>query len=334
VSERPAFVRTVLGDVAPAALGMTLGHEHLLANPPAFVTDVDLQLTDEHAALRELSLFRRAGGGAVVEMTTVDYGRDTDALGRLSRASKVHLIAATGFNQGKFADGIVAQHSDEQLVEWLVAEVMVGTIPYERPEYLQSRSGSLLSGGTAGTRPRAGLIKASSGPGGPSAGERRGLGAAAEAHRRTGAPIGTHTEKAAWGLEQAQLFIDAGVPANKVLIGHQDFRPELDYLLEVASTGVNLGFDQFSKQKYLSDHRRVELVSGLAAAGHLQQIILSGDLARRSYWPSYGHSARTGFAHISSQIRPMLLAAGLSAAEVIQLLERNPQRWLEFAPAS
>jgi 5-phospho-D-xylono-1,4-lactonase len=36
------IVRTVLGDVAPDALGLTLAHEHLIARPGAAVTDADL----------------------------------------------------------------------------------------------------------------------------------------------------------------------------------------------------------------------------------------------------------------------------------------------------
>ncbi len=320
------IVRTVLGDISVTALGTTLGHEHLIARPPAFVTDEDLWLDSEAAALTELNDFRSTGGRGVVEMTTVDYGRDIAALVRLSQASGVHLIAATGFNQGKFADGIVARHSDEQIVAWMVSEVSTGALDYGASEHFNLASGDSMGPG----RPRAGVIKASSGLDGPGAGEQRVLEAAVEAQRLTRAPISTHTERATWGLEQAHFFSAAGVPSSSVLIGHLDFRPELPYLLEVAETGVNLGFDQFSKRKYLSDQKRVELIVGLAEAGHLGQVILSGDLARRSYWPAYGNEAATGFAYIPGKVREMLLAAGLGVDGVEQLLTGNPQNWLAF----
>lgn len=330
-------VRTVLGDVAPEGLGLVLGHEHLIARPPAFVTDEDLRLDDEEAAERELASFRRAGGGALVEMTTVDYGRDAQALARLSNASGVHVVAATGFNKGRFADGIVARHDDARIVAWMVTEVRGGALPYRPPEdVVLHGDGGAGEGRTAaepGRRPvRAGLIKGSSGAGGPSEGERRGLAAAAAAHAATGAPIGTHTEKADWGLEQARFFRDAGVPPRAVLVGHLDFRPDLPYLLEVAATGVHLGFDQFSKSKYLSDRERVRLVAGLAGEGHLERIVLSGDLARRSYWPGYGHDGAPGLAHVPVRVREMLLAEGLGEDDVRTLTEANPQRWLAFVP--
>lgn len=323
------IVRTVQGDVAPEELGLTLGHEHLIARPPAFVEDDDLRLDDEDAASRELATFRDAGGGALVEMTTVDYGRDVAALQRVAARAEVHVIAATGFNKGRFADPIVARHGDEELEAWMIAEVRTGAAPYVPPEQAVLNRDAGAVGQGAG---RAGLIKASTGAAGPGAQERRVLEAAARAQLATGAPIGTHTERAAWALEQADFFVRADVAPEKVLIGHCDFRPDLAYLLEVASTGVRLGFDQFSKSKYLPDATRVALLTQLASEGRLEQVIVSGDLARRSYWPAYGDTEAPGLAHVPRTVASMLRAEGWTDAHVDVLLRDNPRRWLAFEP--
>ncbi|MBW6454568.1 MAG: hypothetical protein K0A98_01670 [Trueperaceae bacterium] len=326
------IVRTVLGDVAPEELGLTLGHEHLIARPGRDVTDPDLTLDDEDAAVRELASFRAAGGGAVVEMTTVDYGRDVAALRRASRASGVHVVAATGFNKGRFADPIVARHDDDAIVAWMVAEVRLGAMAYVPVEEVALAPGGGGPDGGDGGAVRAGLIKAATGSGGPGALERRVLDAAVAAHRATGAPIGTHTERATWALEQARHLVDGGVPPHQVLIGHCDFRPELAYLLELAATGVHIGLDQFAKAKYLSDEARARLVAGLASEGRLRQVILSGDLARKSYWPAYGHPGATGFAHVPRTVAGLLRAEGLTEADVDVVLRENPRRWLSFDP--
>jgi len=326
------IVRTVLGDIAPEDLGLALGHEHLIARPGRDVVDPDLTLDDEDAAVRELASFRAAGGGGVVEMTTVDYGRDVDALARVSRRSGVHVVAATGFNKGRFADPIVARHSDEEIVAWMVAEVREGAMPYVPVEGVALAPGGGGRQRDDGAASRAGLIKASTGRDGPGPHERRVLGAAVAAHHATGAPIGTHTERATWALEQARFLIDGGVPAGKVLIGHCDFRPELPFLLELAGTGVNIGLDQFAKAKYLADEVRVKLVAGLASEGRLPQVILSGDLARKSYWPAYGYPDASGFAHVPRTVAAMLRAEGLTDADVDVLLRENPRRWLAFQP--
>lgn len=331
------IVRTVLGDVDPAELGLTLGHEHLIARLPPHVADDDLHLDDEDAASGELTSFRDAGGGAVVEMTTVDYGRDAAALQRVSRRSAVHVVAATGFNQGRFADPIVARHTDAEIVAWLIAEVTVGTTPYLEPERVTLSASGVRSARDAVAdvgvpAARAGVIKASTGLGGPGEQEQRVLEAAVAAHKATGAPVSTHTERATWALEQARFLLDGGVAAEKVLIGHCDFRPELPFLLELAATGVHIGFDQFSKAKYLPDEKRVQLIAELAAAGHLRQLILSGDLARKSYWPAYGHDEAGGFAHVPTTVARLLHDVGFGDEDVGVLLRENPQRWLGFEP--
>ena len=311
------IVRTVLGDVEPAELGLTLGHEHLITHPPLDVSDPDLWLDDEEAATRELAAFRRAGGSAVIEMTTVDYGRDVGALERLARATGVHLVAATGFNKGKFADRLTAGRSVEEIAAWMIREVQEGVCPFSPDQPHREESGA-----------RAGLIKASSSLDGANPNERKVFAAAILAHHATGAPISTHTEKGSWALEQAELFIEGGVDPQKVLIGHLDLKPDLPYLLEVAASGVRLGLDQFSKEKYLPDRTRVGLVAALVEAGHGRQILLSGDLARRSYWRAFGHPY--GFTFIPTRVKPLLEEAGLSQEQIEDILVYNPRRFLQM----
>src|SRR3954451_24892080 len=81
VSVSSPFVLTVLGPVAPASLGATHAHEHLVAHAtPALIAEQpDLDLSGPGPVLEDLAAFRAAGGGAIVEMTTVDYGRDVAA---------------------------------------------------------------------------------------------------------------------------------------------------------------------------------------------------------------------------------------------------------------
>lgn len=314
-----SIVRTVLGDINPERLGLTLGHDHLYASPPADVSDPDLRIDDEAASIAEAKVFAGAGGGGVVEMTTVDYGRDIGVLERISEASGVHLVAATGFNKGKFADRLTESRSVEEIAAWMTAEVLEGVRAFSPHQPVREDSSA-----------KAGLVKASSGLDGASASELRVLGAAIQAHHATGAPISTHAEKGTWALGQVQLFLEGGVNPGKVLIGHLDLKPDLAYLKEVAATGVNIGIDQFAKEKYLPDAKRVELMVGLVDSGHGQQILIGGDLARRSYWKVFGDPY--GFSFIPLRVKPVLREAGLSAAQVDDILLHNPRRFLAFNP--
>ena len=314
----PSKIRTVLGDIEPSSLGLTLGHDHLMTHPPDDVTDTDLVMDDLEAAIRELELFKHAGGGAIVEMTTVDYGRDAGELEHISRASGVHVIAATGFNKGAFADRLTQHYLPEEISGWMIAEVTQGIRQFRA---LQPRRENV-------PHVRAGVIKASSSLNGANESELVVLKAAAQAQRITNAPISTHTEKGTWALGQIEVFMDFEVNLSKVLIGHLDLKPELPYLLEVAKTGVNLGFDQFGKLKYLPDPERVNLIVQLCEAGFSSQIILGGDMARKSYFKSYGGGP--GLEHVPTTIQNMLTQAGLSSEIITKLFIDNPRRWLEF----
>ena len=303
------IVRTVRGDVEPGSLSLVLGHEHIFAAPPPDVLDPDLRLEDAAMAEQELRLFAAAGGGAIVEMTTVDYGRNVRVLDQCSAATGVHVIAATGYNKGKFADRISSQLSTDDIARWMIAEVR---------DAIED------------TPVRPGLIKASSSLNGPGEHERRVFEAAAAAHAQTRAPISTHTEKGTWAIGQVDLLGSRGVRPERILLGHLDLNPDLAYLREVAATGAYMGFDQFSKAKYLSDAVRIELIVKLVAAGHGHQLILSGDMARRSYHQAYGGGP--GFAHIPTTIRQALGAAGLNSTQIQDLLAGNAQRFLAFDP--
>jgi 5-phospho-D-xylono-1,4-lactonase len=315
------IIRTVHGDIEPDRLGLTLGHDHLMTHPPEDVTDPDLVMDDLEAARQELELFKRAGGGAIAEMTTVDYGRDAGELEQVSRASGVHVIAATGFNKGVFADRLTGNIGARDITSWMVNEVRIGMTRLSKDQPRAEIS-----------QARAGVIKASSSLNGANKNELTVLEAAAQAHLSTNAPISTHTEKGTWAFGQIEVFMDFKVNLSKVLIGHLDLKPELSYLLEVAKTSVNIGLDQFGKEKYLPDLERVNLIVQLCEAGFEKQIIIGGDMARKSYFKSYG--GNPGLEHVPITVKKMLAQAGLSGETINNILIHNPRRWLEFEVGS
>ena len=90
------MIRTVLGDISPAALGICSAHEHLLGRPHDPAADEDLCLTDERAAAAELAGFFAAGGRALVEMSPADYGRDAAGMVTFN-FSEFYVAGQAGF---------------------------------------------------------------------------------------------------------------------------------------------------------------------------------------------------------------------------------------------
>ena len=306
----PAVVRTVDGDMAPSDLGATYCHEHLITDPaPRLVgPDRDLVLDDEDRALQELRTFREAGGGCLVEVSTPEFGRDLDALQRLSRASGVKIVAATGHVSEDYWRGVIPLEdvAPVELEAEFIRDVAVGT---ER-------------------HVRAGVIKVGSSLDEVTEFEERIFRAAARAQSQLGVPITTHTTAGTAALEQVAILRDAGVDLAKVCIGHLDRKLDWDYHCAIADSGVYLGFDCMSKEQYQPEALRIEFIRRLIDRGVGDRILLSGDFARRSYLEAWGGGP--GYRYILESVTQLLLSGGVSEDAVRDLLMANPQRFLAF----
>lgn len=293
-------VMTALGPIAPDALGVTAVHEHLIAYPYA-ANDEDLVLDDVHAALAELEDFHAAGGRAVVDMTPDDYGRDAHATRWLAQQSRVHLILVAGHHKALFSAPALAGKSVGDVAAAIIRE---------------------LTEGIAGTEMRAGAIKAGTSLDEIRPEEEVALRAAARAHLATGAPITTHTERGTMALEQLAILRTEGVDPRRVIIGHLDMRLDEATMRAVLEAGAYVAFDQVGKARYGPDGARATMIQRLVADGHGGQILLSGDLARKSALRAYGGTP--GIAYLVERFPLLLMEAGLTAPIVRRLFVENP----------
>lgn len=301
------FIRTVCGDIAPEQLGRTTLHEHLIGKPLLEGEDTDFLLDSEAAAIKELRYFTAAGGRSVVEMSPVDYGRDVQALRRISEASDVHIVTVAGYIKGKSADPFVRDLTVTQIADSLIREV---------------------NEGIAGTDIRAGVLKAGTSLNKITPNEEKIIEAVAIAQRETGAAVSTHTEAGTMALEQVELFTELGVPVERLLIGHLDRNLNWEYHFALANTGVTFGYDQFGKEKYAPDFQRIDFVVRMVRAGFRDQLALSMDVARRSYVTSYGGGP--GFTYLWWRIVPWLKESGLTDEDIDAIFVRTPARLLAF----
>ena len=308
------FIRTVCGDIDPADLGVCHSHEHVLCSPPEEF-DRDLELDSEAAAIQELTDFKQAGGSALVEMTPAGYGRNALGMKRVSAATGIHIIAATGLHNERYSGRLVESKSIDELADRFTRDVLEGV---------------------DGTDIKAGVIKVASSLNMITADEEKIFRAVARAQRRAGAAISTHTEVGTMGLEQIQLLMAEGVNPDRIIIGHVDRKMEWDYHVALWKTGVTLGYDQIGKAKHAPDSQRVEFIVRAVQAGYSRQIVLGSDLARKSYWPSYsafggavgGLGGRPGLTHILRRFIPQLRSTGLSEEIIQALLIHNMTRAL------
>lgn len=310
---RAGWVQTVTGRVAATELGTTYCHEHLLTDPAPWLTgdDRDLTLDDESKTLAELADFRAAGGDAIVELTTPEFGRDPRGLARLMETSGVRVVATTGHVSEEYWRGVLDLESvaESTLVEAYVRD---------------------LTEGMDGTAVRAGVIKAGTSRNEVTPTEHKLLRAAARAQSLTGAPITTHTTAGTAALDQVRILDEAGADMSHVCIGHLDRRLDWDTHRQVAAAGAFLGYDCVSKEQYEPDADRAALIARLVDAGFGDRVCLSGDLARRRYLRAWGGGP--GYRYLLGPFTDRLANAGLGAEVRRALLVDNPAGLLAWRP--
>jgi len=309
-------VRTVLGDVDPAEVGWVLPHEHTaiaLWHIPNRWDYWELR-RDEPLIREELAAFRAAGGGTVVDLTLDGVGRDPTWLADLSRATELHVVMGSGWYRG-------AHYPAEALIDRRTVDALADEIVQDATD------------GVAGTSIRAGII-GEIGTDKPwiSAQEERVHRAAARAARRTGLAITTHAVQSTVGLDQLTIFEAEGADLTRVVIGHADSNPSLDYHLGIVERGATVEFDflgmAFTPLERHGEGRIVELLCELLDRGHVERILLSQDVCHDSQLRRYGGN---GYTYLAETFVPRLREAGVSADDIRTITIDNPRRLLTIA---
>lgn len=299
-------VMTVLGPLAAQDLGIVLPHEHLLLDLARVSRDPDHVINDRDLAVIEAGAFRDAGGRTIVDVTNRGLGRDPHALVEISRATGLNIVMGCGWYREPFYAPRLVRTTVDSLADEMVSDLVDGV------------DGSGIRAGIIG---EIGCDREWISPV-----EERMYRAAARAHKRTGIAIGTHSVWWAGGIAQLDLLADEGVDPRRVIIGHCDTYPFPEYHDAVARRGAFVEFDTVGRGHFEWDiQRRIEWVVRLVRAGHLQQILLSQDVCKKSHLKAYGG---TGYDYVAAVFSGRLVEAGLDPGEVRTIMVDNPRRAL------
>jgi predicted metal-dependent phosphotriesterase family hydrolase len=303
-------VMTVRGPVAASELGYTLSHEHLLCDLWKIARTYDGILDDVDLAIEELSDYVAAGGRTVIDVTSGGLGRNPLALRRISEEAGVHIVMGAAWYREDVYPAFVRETDTNALAERIVAE---------------------LTGGVDGTDIKAGVIgEIGTERGYITPAQERVFRASARAHRKTGALIVTHTTHfGELALEQIALLREEGVEPSRIAISHLGDRMSSGLLLSIARQGVYLSIDNigYRGDGYPDDKVRAINVRRLVDEGHLNQIMLSGDICMKSHLRSYGGK---GYAHVPRMFLPLLRNVGITDDQIRRMTVTNPARALDM----
>jgi phosphotriesterase-related protein len=306
-------VTTVHGPLAPDQLGRTLMHEHLFVQYGGAGADA-LRAGPRRAEIEKvcagyIEQIRSCGVCTVVDPTTVDLGRNVPLMAELASKTGLNIICATGI----YSTAVYRQlrHQLGGGAE-AVAELFIRE----------------LTEGIDDTGVRAGIIKVVTGSPAITPDEHELLLAAARASVTTGAPIITHTE-GVLGDEQQRILTGAGVPPQRILVGHSCLSRDVEYHLRIIRGGSYLGFDRFGMAD-MPDEVRAGSLLNLIEQGCGAQLVVSHDSVW--YWvggPTIGTGAHVNWkpTNFFERVVPMLHYGGVSDARIETLLTDNPRRF-------
>lgn len=347
---RPLRAQTVTGLVDGDALGITLPHEHVLidmsvwfvepaeaeskaiAHQPVSLGNLgwimfnqynnldNVRLLDEALAIEECGLFKKRGGGTIVDVTSIGLTRNAPALRRVAEATGLNIIAGCGYYVLPGERGL---ELDAKSIDEVVAEIV-----------------SDLTVGIDGSDVRAGIIGEIGCSWPLQEREKKVLTSAAIAQRETGAAITIHPGRGEDSpLEIIDWLAAAGADVSRVIMGHIDRTGfKLETRRRIAATGCYLEYDIFGGNPFYplhfgvfnrpGDRERIEQVKALIDEGFGERVLISQDVCLKTKLVKYGGQ---GYSHILNNIVPQMLARGITEADISTMMVDNPRRLLCFA---
>ncbi len=314
-----AKIDSVLGEMDTADLGFTLSHEHVIVTSAGiqyvYPEFIDRDGTIERG-IADLETAYAEGLRTIVDVTTIDLGRDIRLLEQVSRESGVNIICATG------------TWRDIPRVFWTASPDMIASL------YVRE-----IEEGIEGTGIKAGVIKVANDVGGVTPEGEIILRAAARAQKATGVPISTHT----WapervGEQQVAIFEDEGVDLNRVYVGHSNDTTDTEYLIGLLERGVWIGLDRYPgrKTELTPDWEgRTQTAYKLIEAGYGSRIMLGHDwsvtlsIASREMQEQRMRHNPDGYLFITRRVIPRLRELGASAEDIDDIFVNNPRRFFE-----
>ncbi len=314
-----AVINSVLGPLQTRDLGFTLSHEHVLVTS-AGIQHVYPEFIDREGTIKravaDLKQAYSEGLRTIVDVTTMDLGRDVRLLAEVSRQSGVQIVCATG------------TWRDIPRAFWNATPDMIA------PLYVRE-----IQVGIEGTGIKAGIIKVANDVGGVTREGEIILRAAARAQKATGVPISTHT----WapervGEQQVRIFQEEGVDLDRVYIGHSNDTTDTDYLIGLLKKGVWIGLDRFPGGLTAGTPNwevRTETARKLIDAGFAHRIMLGHDwsvtltIATREMQETRRKYNPDGYLFITRKVLPRLRQLGVPDKTIHQVMVENPRRFFE-----
>lgn len=334
-------VQTVKGPVSAETLGVTMTHEHLLwdqgcwwqgePEDPALRDLAHRKLemgilgqvyyhahlnldnivqSDPALAAEEASIYKKSGGGTIIDVTSIGLKRDPQALLDISNATGLNIIMGSGYYiSNSYPDEI--RNLDKHEIAGMIMR-----------EFKEGADGTRIKPGAIGEIGISDLNNAE---------EIKMLQAASIAQKHLGVPLYIHPPLFETAADKLMDVIEAeGADISKAVFCHCDTTLEnAGYHDRIAKRGAFLEYDQFGLEFMTiegiflpRDIDRIRAVKKQIDMGNLGRILISQDICFKTCLTRYGG---WGYAHILRDIVPIMIRVGIPENIISKLLVENPR---------
>lgn len=311
--ESRGYIMTVTGKIKPSTTGIFLPHEHTFTDFIGAEKVIQPQYNRKAAfdfILPYLKKLKASGVKTLAECTPAYIGRDAILLKQLSRASGLNIITNTGYYAAvdfKYLPAHAYTETSEQLAARWLKEWHYGI-------------------GDSGIRP--GFIKLGVGNAPLKPLEKKLISAAAITHRHSGLKIAIHTGNGEAAAEEAGLLKGAGLKPDAMIWVHAQNDDSGKYHIELARLGCWISLDGFNGSD-ISIAKYLRHLQALKSTGLLHKVLISHDegfsVAEGGLrFDLFNKENSEPYTSVLTILRPALLNAGFTTAEVNQIMIRNP----------
>jgi len=364
-----AEIMTVLGPIAPDALGFTSMHEHILLDGRAIrrmyvsmvggdvpapigedtavamdnlcyhhhclaLTWDNLHIVDEALMASEIADYKASGGSALLDMSALGLRSDVPGIQRISRKTGVHIITPTGLYGEYTWPGRFRAMTTEEYAAFMLREIDQGI-------------------DETGIKP--GHIKIAIENDAITPQEEKVLRAAARVSKETNFSATFHNGVAMseeGGRRMIAVLLDEGIPPERALLCHvqqfivpkdlktlvldpDSWRLNLDYIKEILDQGMNICIDCFG---YSWDMQDVGLIlcndyHRLAAIIALVNAGYSRQIVIGTDLFTKMQTRRYGgesYSRLTTFVKPFLEKFGVNHEDVHRITVENPARLLSY----
>ncbi len=296
------MIMTVDGPIAPAQMGLTLPHEHIM------VDFVGAEQTGRHrydpadvvaTMLPWVEAIRAQGVRTFVDCSPMYLARDVGVLRELGRKTGMRFVTNTGQYKEPYLPRATFEVDARELADQWIAE---------------------WNDGIEGTGARPGFIKTAVNPEPLAAVQQKVIRAAALTSRATGLTVATHTGRADQAMEVLDIVEGEGVAPDRWIFVHAQNETDIGKLLAVARRGAWIELDGLGEET-VEKHMRPLLA--LLEAGFEGKVMLSHDAG----WYRVGEEPggkKKPFTFLMERFVPLMLERGVSCETIRRITERNP----------